>query len=81
VRAFIGRTGSRSRWGPGEGAFFGEVSILTGKPRSASIVALTNCELLELGKATLDDIVKKHPHVLEVMQEFSRERTARHPAS
>jgi hypothetical protein len=42
-------------------------------------VALTNCELLELEKATLDEIVRKHPHVLEVMQEFGRERTARHP--
>ena len=33
-----------------EGAFFGEVSILTGKPRSATITAATACELLALDR-------------------------------
>jgi hypothetical protein len=80
VRAFVKKDGKQVKLGDlEEGAFFGEVSILTGKPRSASIVALVNCELLELDRATLDDIVKKHPHVWEVMQEFSQERTARQP--
>jgi len=80
VRAFIRKDGKQVKVGDlEEGAFFGEVSILTGKPRSATIVALTNCELLELDRPTLDGIVKKHPHVLDVMQEFGRERTARHP--
>jgi hypothetical protein len=80
VRAFVKKDGKQVKLGDlEEGAFFGEVSILTGKPRSATIVALVNCELLELDRATLDDIVKKHPHVLEVMQEFGRERTARQP--
>jgi len=46
-----------------EGAFFGEISILTGQPRMASIVALTRCELLELDRPTLDEIAKTHPHV------------------
>jgi hypothetical protein len=61
----------------GEGSFFGEVSILTGKPRTATIVASTYCELLELDRATLDSIVKQHPRVLEVMREFAKERLAR----
>ena len=58
-----------------EGAFFGEMSILTGKPRSASIVAVTDCELLELDRATLDRIVASHPHVMDVLKEFARARS------
>jgi hypothetical protein len=61
----------------GEGSFFGEVSILTGQPRTASIVATTYCELLELDRPTLDSIVRQHPRVLEVMKQFARERMAR----
>jgi cAMP-dependent protein kinase regulator len=60
-----------------EGVFFGEVSILTGKPRSATIAALTRCELLELDRPTLDSITATHPHVWEVLQEFADRRTAR----
>jgi hypothetical protein len=60
-----------------EGAFFGEISILTGQPRSASIVALNRCELLELDRATLDEITRTHPHVWDVLREFAGKRTAR----
>src|SRR5262245_13643468 len=31
------------------GAFFGEMSLLTGDPRSATVTAVTDCELLEIG--------------------------------
>jgi len=80
VRVFMKKDGKQVKLGDlEEGAFFGEVSILTGKPRSATIVALTDCELLELDRATLDEIVQKQPHVWDVMQEFAKERTARHP--
>lgn len=60
----------------GEGAFFGEMSILSGKPRAATIVAATRCELLELDRKTLDSITKAHPHVWQVLEEFARQRTA-----
>jgi hypothetical protein len=59
-----------------EGAFFGEMSILTGHPRAASIVALSRCELLELDRATLDQITKTHPHVWDVLREFAEKRAA-----
>ena len=59
-----------------EGAFFGEVSILTGQPRTASVVALSRCELLELDRPTLDEITKTHPHVWDVLREFAGKRTA-----
>ncbi|MCU0241854.1 MAG: cyclic nucleotide-binding domain-containing protein, partial [Vicinamibacteria bacterium] len=57
-----------------EGAFFGEMSILTGKPRTATIVAAERSELLELDRATLDSIVKTHPHVWDVLKEFAELR-------
>ena len=53
------------------------MSILTGQPRMASVVALTRCELLELDRPTLDGITKTHPHVWDVLREFAGE--ARRP--
>jgi hypothetical protein len=57
-----------------EGAFFGEGSILTGKPRTATVVAWEDCELLELDRPTLDSITQTHPHVWDVLQEFAAKR-------
>jgi signal-transduction protein with cAMP-binding, CBS, and nucleotidyltransferase domain len=79
VRAFQKdpATGQQNQLGDlKEGAFFGEMSILTGQPRMASVVALTRCELLELDRSTLDGITKAHPHVWEVLREFAEKRAA-----
>jgi hypothetical protein len=57
-----------------EGDFFGEISILTGKPRTATITAGAHCELLELDKPTLDSISATHPHVLQVLEDFYKQR-------
>jgi cyclic nucleotide-binding protein/tetratricopeptide repeat protein len=79
VRAFKKdpATGRQDQLGDlAEGAFFGEMSILTGQPRMASIVALTRCELLELDRPTLDQITKTHPHVWDVLREFAQRREA-----
>jgi hypothetical protein len=62
-----------------EGAFFGEMSILTGQPRMASVVALARCELLELDRPTLDGITKTHPHVWDVLREFAQKRASAPP--
>jgi hypothetical protein len=58
----------------GEGDFFGEISVLSGAPRTATVTAASRCELLELDKATLDRIAETHPHVREVLQEFHDQR-------
>ncbi len=57
-----------------EGAFFGEVSILTGKPRSATITAATACELLALDRASLDAITERQPNVLTILKHFCEAR-------
>jgi CRP-like cAMP-binding protein len=53
----------------GEGAFFGEIATLSGRPRSATVTAASRCELLELDKPALDAIVRLHPHVRDVLEE------------
>jgi len=65
----------------GEGEFFGEISVLTGSPRTATVVAATPCELLELDRPTLDGITAKHPRVREVLQRFYEQRIATSPDS
>jgi hypothetical protein len=57
-----------------DGDFFGEMSVLTGKPRSATITASSSCELLELDKETLNQISKTNPNVRVVLQEFYKKR-------
>jgi hypothetical protein len=52
-----------------EGAFFGEVAVLTGKPRSATITCASHCELLQLDRAALDAIVAQHPRVRDIIRE------------
>lgn len=58
----------------GEGAFFGEIAVLTGKPRTATITAAAPCELLELDRATLDSITATHPRVREILKQFHEQR-------
>jgi hypothetical protein len=60
----------------GEGDFFGEISVLTGSPRTATVVAASPCELLELDRTTLDGITAAHPRVREVLQRFYEQRIA-----
>jgi Cyclic nucleotide-binding domain len=57
-----------------EGAFFGEISVLTGRPRTATLTAACECEALELHKKTLDGITAKHPRVRDVLKKFHEQR-------
>jgi len=57
-----------------EGDFFGEISVLTGKPRTATLVAGEYCEVLELNKTNLDAITKTHPEVRKVLKDFHEQR-------
>lgn len=60
-----------------DGAFFGETAVLTGQQRTATVIAVTPTEVLELDRATLDSITRKHPRVWEVVFAFAQERIAR----
>ena len=58
----------------GEGDFFGEVSMLTGKPRTATITASQRTELLRLDKEKLDNALAKYPGIRKVLNEFYKRR-------
>ena len=51
------------------GDFFGEISSLSGRPRSATVVAAAPTDVLELGKSTLDGIARIHPRVCDVLED------------
>jgi small-conductance mechanosensitive channel/CRP-like cAMP-binding protein len=46
-------------------AFFGEMSLLTGEPRTATVIARTDCECYRLDKATFGSILKGRPELAE----------------
>jgi cAMP-dependent protein kinase regulator len=56
------------------GDFFGEVAVLTGKPRTATVVAATEVAVIEISKETLEDISARHPQVKQVLERFYQER-------
>jgi CRP-like cAMP-binding protein len=65
----------------GEGAFFGEMAALSGEPRSATVVAATPCELLELDRETLDAVAARHPRLRAVLEDYCASRGAPLPPS
>ena len=58
----------------GEGDFFGEVSVLTGKPRTATITASQPAQLLRLDKSKLDSALSRHPGIRKVLDDFYKKR-------
>lgn len=71
VKAYVKRSGQQvlvRRMA--EGDFFGEISILSGKPRTATVTAATAVELLELDRQTLDGITAAYPRVRDVLEDF-----------
>jgi CRP-like cAMP-binding protein len=58
----------------GEGDFFGEMALLSGAPRSATVVAATPAELLEFRAEVLLAIADRHPHLAASLRRFYRRR-------
>ena len=58
-----------------EGGFFGEISALSGRSRTASVTAAAHCEMLELEPAALQALDVSHPGVRVVLEAAYRERT------
>ncbi|MBI4915789.1 MAG: cyclic nucleotide-binding domain-containing protein [Acidobacteria bacterium] len=58
--------------GPGE--FFGEVAMLTGRPRTATIVASDRATVVEISHEDLESIMTRWPEVREVLQKFYQQR-------
>lgn len=73
VQGFDRRDREISRLGSGD--FFGEISLLTGAPRTATVVAATECDLLELDRSAVAAISERHPEVRQTIRRFCVERS------
>jgi cAMP-dependent protein kinase regulator len=58
----------------GEGAIFGELSFLSGAPRTAEVVALSDCDLLELPWSALEPAGEALAKLRQLVSDFARER-------
>jgi len=52
-----------------EGDFCGEISLITGKPRTASVKVLQPTELVCLAKNDFDQIIARHPGIRKILEE------------
>lgn len=58
----------------GEGDFFGEMSLLTGEPRSATVTAAEETEVLKVSKEALRPILADNPDLVELVYQLIEER-------
>jgi CRP-like cAMP-binding protein len=58
----------------GAGAFMGEVALMTDQPRSATVTAVTDAELLCIDRKTLSGVLATHGEVLAALLRFVRDR-------
>ncbi len=58
----------------GEGEFFGEMSLLTGTPRTATVRSITETTVLEVTKAILAPLLQRHGELASLMSRILSER-------
>jgi CRP/FNR family transcriptional regulator, cyclic AMP receptor protein len=58
----------------GPGDYFGEISLLDGKPRSATVKAITDLVTLSVPSWNFDQLLEQHP---QMMRDLLRELCAR----
>lgn len=57
-----------------ENDFFGEMSLLTGEPRTANVVAFEESEVLRIDRAGLKPILESNPVLVQTISELVEER-------
>lgn len=58
----------------GAGSFFGEMALLTGEPRNATIVALTDTCLFEITKEDIAPLIEQEPEISNLLSTVLSER-------
>ncbi|HSA24625.1 MAG TPA: cyclic nucleotide-binding domain-containing protein, partial [Myxococcota bacterium] len=61
----------------GEGQFFGEMAVLRGGPRGASVQAVEAGDLFEITREVLDEVRRQYPTVDDVLKRFAQQRLLR----
>jgi CRP-like cAMP-binding protein len=56
------------------GDFFGELALVSGSPRSASVIAVTEGDALEFSGTVLRELVDDHPEAAAALNRFTRAR-------
>ncbi len=56
------------------GELVGEISFLDQEPRSATVKAIANCDLIEIPRETIEAIYKTQPKWLEILVKTLAER-------
>ncbi|HET7513050.1 MAG TPA: cyclic nucleotide-binding domain-containing protein, partial [Chthoniobacterales bacterium] len=84
ARAFHSNNGSQQNLAfYRDGDFFGELSILNGSPRAASVEAFSDCNLLALEPGAVRDLKRRYPEFSKLMEErlaqYQAETEARVP--
>ena len=57
-----------------DGDFFGEFGFFVDQKRHATVKAMTDCELLEISRSGLQEMIEAHPRLNEVLHNLFRER-------
>jgi small-conductance mechanosensitive channel len=71
----VNRDGAQTRVASlGAGDCFGEMSLLTGEKRSATVIAGTDCEIVEIGKAVLAKSLQENPQLVTMLGEMLAKR-------
>jgi CRP-like cAMP-binding protein len=60
-----------------EGICFGEMSLLTGEPRTASVVSTAECQLIEVPKKALEPVIRSRPELGRQLAEIMAHRKAK----
>jgi len=60
----------------GPGSFFGELALLTSKPRSATVRAISYCDLFALKHEDFESAIKRYPDFAAHVHEIARQRAA-----
>jgi small-conductance mechanosensitive channel/CRP-like cAMP-binding protein len=59
------------------GDCFGEMSLLTGEPRSATVRANADCYVMEIGKPVMAEVLRESPGCLEQLSDLLAQRKMR----
>jgi len=60
----------------GGGSIFGELSLLTGTPSTATVTTVVDSEVFEIHREDLNAVAKSHPEVSQVLAGFVQQRMA-----